>query len=178
MLALPNPLHPLFVHLPIALTLLLPIVAIGAMWAVRKGARPRRAWGIAVATFALLTGSAWAALQTGQREEERVEEVVAESAIETHEEAAEAFLMASGIVLLVAGAGLLNGLPGRLARGASVVGAVGLLVGGWQVGHTGGALVYKEGAASAYTATAGGVERAGTVDVRGTTERDDDDERK
>jgi len=43
---LPNPLHPAVVHFPIVLALLLPIFAIGALWTIRRGARPRRAWGI------------------------------------------------------------------------------------------------------------------------------------
>ena len=154
MLTLPSPLHPLFVHLPIALTLLVPAFAVGALVAIRRGTTPRRAWGITVALLALLVGSSFAALKTGEREEEVVEDVVAESAIHGHEEAAEAFLLATGVVLLVGAAGLLNGRLGTVARGVATAGTLALVGAGWQVGHTGGTLAYREGAAGAY-ATAG-----------------------
>lgn len=150
MLTLPSPLHPLFVHLPIALTLLVPAFAVGALVAIRRGTPTRRAWGITVALLALLVGSSWAALKTGEREEEVVEDVVAESAIHGHEEAAEAFLLATGVVLLVGAAGFVNGRIGGVARGVATAGTLALVGAGWQVGHTGGTLAYREGAASAY----------------------------
>ncbi|MBK8250057.1 MAG: hypothetical protein IPK85_22090 [Gemmatimonadetes bacterium] len=157
MLTLPSPLHPLFVHLPIALTLLIPAFAVGALVAIRRGTTPRRAWGITVALMAVLVGSSWAALKTGEREEEMVEDVVSESAIHGHEEAAEAFLLATGVVLLVGAAGLLNGRLGMVARGVATAGTLALVGAGWQVGHTGGTLAYREGAAGAYaTADASG----------------------
>ena len=148
---LPTPLHPAVVHLPIALTLLLPPFAVGALWAIRRGARPLRAWGIATALFAALSLSAWAAVETGEQADEQVERVVAERPLEAHEEAAETFLALSVVVLGVAAAGLWRGRIGRAARALSTVGAVVLVGAGWQVGHSGGALVYQHGAASAYT---------------------------
>lgn len=150
MLTLPNPLHPLVVHLPIALTILAPIAALGSLWAIRRGANALRTWGVTVALLGMLAGSAWLALETGEREEEVVEAVVRESNLETHEEAAEAFLLASGVVLLVAAGGLLRGAPGTWSRRVAAVATLGLVGAGWQVGHSGGALVYRDGAASAY----------------------------
>jgi hypothetical protein len=38
-----DPLRPAVVHLPIALTLLVPVFAVGALWAIRRGAVPARA---------------------------------------------------------------------------------------------------------------------------------------
>ncbi|MEO8624314.1 MAG: hypothetical protein ABI625_24750, partial [bacterium] len=70
---LPEPLHPAVVHLPIALTLLLLPFAVGALWAIRRGATPLRAWGIAAALSALLTFSSWVAVETGEQTAERVE---------------------------------------------------------------------------------------------------------
>lgn len=183
MMNLPSPLHPLFVHLPIALTLLLPVFAIGALVAIRRGTQPRRAWGITVALLAALTASAWAALATGQREEELVEDVVAESAIETHEESAEAFLLATGVVLLIGAAGLLTGRMGSVARGFATAGTVALVGAGWQVGHSGGTLAYREGAAGVYASAARG-ELTSSLDGRATSrgdearERDDDEDDK
>ncbi len=147
----PNPLHPAVVHLPIALTVLVPAFAVGALVAIRRGARPVRAWGITTALLATLSLSAWVSLETGADQEDRVERVVTEQAIHSHEEAAEAFLALSLLVLVIAGAGLLSGRVGTGARLAATVGTLALLVAGYRVGHSGGALVYQHGAASAYT---------------------------
>ena len=178
---LPSPLHPVIVHMPIALTVLVPLFAIGALWAIRRGAHMRRAWGLAVGMLALLLVSGWAALQTGQGEEEKVEGVVSESALERHEEAAEAFLIATGVVLLLASAGFARGRVGSGARGIATVGTVALIGAGYNVGHSGGALVYSEGAGMAYgpSATGASTDRAARVvrggDVGSNVDRDLDD---
>ena len=148
---LPNPLHPAVVHFPIVLMVLLPVVAAGALWAIRRGAVPAKAWTVPVAAAAALTLSNWVAIETGEGEEERVESVVAESSLHQHEEAAERFLLLSGVLLVVTAAGLLQGAPGRAARLGATVGALGLVALGVQVGHSGGNLVYREGAATVYT---------------------------
>ncbi len=160
---IPTPLHPAIVHLPIALTVLLPLFAIGALWTIRKGARPIVAWGVTTAMFAVLTLSSWAAVETGQAQEERVEDVVAEAPLESHEEAAESFLLLSLGVLGVAAIGLANGKVGSAARVAGTVGALVLVVAGYRVGHSGGQLVYEHGAASAYTSGGAAQERVREV---------------
>lgn len=154
---LPSPLHPAIVHLPMALAVLIPVFAVGSLWAIKQGARPFRAWGVAVALFCALSLSSWAALETGEDADEKVESIVPESAIGAHEEAAEQFLILSVIVLGVAAVGLFKGKAGGIARGAATVGTLGLLVSGWNVGHSGGGLVYKYGAASAYVADSTGI---------------------
>lgn len=151
---IPNPLHAAVVHFPIVLMVLMPIVAMVALWTIRRGAVPRKAWVVPVATAAALTLSSWGAVETGEREEEKVEAVVAESALHGHEEAAERFLLLSGVLLLLTSAGLLGGPVGRVARGGATTGALGLVAVGAQVGHSGGELVYRDGAASAYTGEA------------------------
>lgn len=160
---LPTPLHPAVVHLPIALTLLVPPVAAGALWAIHKGARPVRAWGLATAFFAALSLSAWAAVQTGEQTVEQVETVVAAPPIESHEEAAEAFLTLSLGVLAVSLLGLRGGKVGQGARALGAVGALALVGAGWNVGHSGGQLVYQYGAASAYATPPTNVAHAGTT---------------
>jgi len=144
------PLHPLVVHFPIVLAVLLPISAGVALWAVRKGATPRKAWAVPVAVAAALTLSAWVATQTGQAQEDRVEDVVPRSALHGHEESAERLLVLSGVLLLVAAGGLARGNVGRAARYVAAVGTLGLVAAAVQVGHSGGALVYRHNAASAY----------------------------
>lgn len=171
---IPTPLHPAIVHLPIALSILLPFFAVGALVAIRRGARPLKAWGITTALFAALTLSSWVAVETGEQQTERVEQVIAEAPIETHEEAAEAFLLFSLGVLGVAAIGLTSGKIGTVARVAGTAGALALVAAGYQVGHTGGKLVYQYGAAAAYT-DGNTVVRAGEVANEVTSAKDHDD---
>ena len=145
------PLHPLVVHFPVVLAVLLPISVVVALLLIRKGATARRVWSVPVAIAAALALSAWVATQTGESQEDRVERVVSEGALHGHEEAAERFLVLSGVLVLVAAGGLARGTVGRAARLVTAAGAVGIVAAGVQVGHSGGLLVYRHGAASAYT---------------------------
>lgn len=152
---IPNPLHPAVVHLPIAFAVILPIFAIGALWFIRRGAKRGAAWGIFVAMSAALVASAWVSLQTGEQQEERVEDVVSERSLHQHEEAADLFLAVSAGVLLVATGGLVGGRIGQASRLLATAGTVAVLGAGWNVGHSGGMLVYRDGAGSAYTQSRG-----------------------
>lgn len=177
---LPEPLHPAVVHIPIALMLFLPVFALAALWAIRKGAHPRKAWGIVVALLGLLLVSAWTALQTGEQQEEIVEEVVAERYLESHEDAANAFLLLTGAVFVAACLGLARGRAGGAGRALGMAGTLILLAAGWRVGQTGGDLVYKHGAANAYiSAGPPSVAEAACPDRDsiGGAEEDDEDER-
>ncbi len=147
---IPNPLHPAVVHLPVAIAVLVPIVAVATLWFIRRGAKARTAWGVTVALLGALLLSGWVSLKTGEQQEERVEDVVAERSIHTHEEAAELFLLTTAAVLGLSLAGLARGRIGQAGRVVATLGTVGILGAGWNVGHTGGMLVYRDGAASAY----------------------------
>ena len=168
---LPNPLHPAVVHFPVVLAFLLPVFAVGALWMIRRGARARSAWTVPLVLAAALVISAWAAVQTGEAQEERVERVVADQPLETHEEAAKAFIAATTVVLLLMAGGLLPGRVGTFARVVGTIGAVALLGGAVWVGDSGGKLVYRHGAASAYAGTSV-QSAAGEVAPKG---QDDDD---
>lgn len=148
---LPNPLHPAVVHFPVVLAFLLPLFVAGALWAIRRGANARCAWVLPLAAAVALAVSAWASVQTGSAQEERVERAVSEQALETHEEMAEAFLAASAGVAVLALAGFVGGMAGRVARVVTGIGALVLIGLVARVGHSGGQLVYRYGAASAYT---------------------------
>jgi uncharacterized membrane protein len=164
---LPNPIHPAVVHFPVVFVFLVPIFALAALWAIRRGARPLRAWALPLAMASALTLSAWVSVQTGEAQENRVENVVAKSAFETHEEAAKLFMVLSAVLLVVVAAGFLDGTPGRSARVVATLGALGLIVAGVRVGHSGGQLVYEHGAASAYSqaapSTGGDAERPTSI---------------
>lgn len=147
---IPDPLHPAVVHFPIVFAVLLPIVVGVALWAIRRGARPARAWAIPLALAAALLLSAFVAIRTGEAEEDRVENLVGESVIHEHEEAAERFLVVSAVVLVVAAFGLLRGNLGTAARLLTTAGSIVVLATGVLVGKAGGELVYEHGAAGAY----------------------------
>jgi uncharacterized membrane protein len=155
---LPDPIHPAIVHLPIALTLLLPLVIGGAYLIARRGFPIRTAWVGVVIGAALLVGSAWLATETGEQQEERVEPIVSESALETHEARASLFLgLATGTLALCL-VGLAKERLGKYGRIAATGASLALLPAGWLVGHTGGELVYRHGAAQAYVGDSRGAE--------------------
>ncbi len=142
---IPNPLHPAIVHLPVALAVILPLFALGALWFIRKGAKPARAWGVTAVLLAFLALGAVAAVQTGGQQEKQVERTVGEAAIEQHEEAAELFEISSIVVLAIGLIGLANGKIGQVGRVAATLGTLVLFGMVWQVGHSGGRLVYGAG---------------------------------
>lgn len=152
----PNPLHPAIVHFPIVFAILLPFVALFALWLLWRGRASRALWLAPLALSALLSVSALVALKTGQQEEDRVEKIVGENTLGAHEEAAEQFLVFSVVLLLVAGAGMLRGNGGKAARIVTTLGAFVIMLLGFRVGKAGGELVYKHGAAGAYAAGTAG----------------------
>ncbi len=174
------PLHPSIVHIPIALAVLMPLVAGGLLLAWWRGWFPRRVLIVAVLMQATLVGTSFAALETGEGDEERVEKVLAsEAGLEAHEEAAEGFFLATIAVLVLMGAGAL--IPKEsVGRGALAVAVVGTLVVaglGYRVGHAGGELVYLDGAARAYETRSGnGMAPATAMDVDHDGDDDDDDD--
>lgn len=148
-----SPLHPLAVHLPLALAVLLPLIAAGFALALWKGWLGGRAWIAVVALQGLLFVSSFVALETGEQDEERVEQVVAEAAIEDHEHAAKRFLLGTGVSLGLGIAALLLIRRKEWITPATVVTALSTLVVaglGVAVGKAGGELVYQHGAASAW----------------------------
>jgi uncharacterized membrane protein len=178
---LPDPLHPAMVHFPIVLMTLLPVVAGVAIWAIRRGARLTRAWLVPMAFAVALSLSSWLSVETGEQQEERVEDVVPEAAIDTHADAAERFLLLTVAMAGLAAVGLFNNRVGSLARSASVVAAAGLVFAGYQVGHSGGKLVYQHGAAAAYVGpNVGSGEAQSDQTAAGEKDRGDDggDDRK
>lgn len=163
--------HPKLVHIPVALAILMPLVAGTLLLAWWRGWFPRRVWVLAIALQAALVGSGLLALRTGAMEADRVERIVGEQVIEAHEEAAEVFVWSAGAVLaLMIGAGALArraaGLP---AAAVATLGTVLVLGLGYRTGQAGGELVYRYGAAQAY---ANGGPAAGATSAE--PARDDD----
>ena len=157
--------HPKIVHLPIALAVLMPLVASGVAFAWWRGWFDRRVWVLVILLQAGLVGSGFLAMNTGEKEEERVEKVVAEQHIEAHEEAAEIFVWASAAVLVLMALPLV--LPQGQLRWAAIVtaciGSIVVLAFGFRAGEAGGRLVYQYGAAQAYVDTAGASKEGGRI---------------
>jgi uncharacterized membrane protein len=152
---IPDPLHPAVVHFPIVLSVLVPVFAVAAAFAIHRRRIAPRAWGLVVLLQAALAVSAWVATETGENEEERVERVVAESFIEEHEELGARFFWLSVATLVVVAAGVLAGRAGVAARVVGSVATLAVLAVSVFVGHSGGELVYRHGAAAAYVSPPG-----------------------
>jgi uncharacterized membrane protein len=178
------PLHPALVHIPLGLAAVIPLVAFAVTLAQWRRGLSRRAWGLVVGMQAVLLAGGIAAQRSGGAEEDRVEPVVGEAAVERHEEAAEGFLVGAGVALALAGLVLV--LPPRAVRyGALAASLATVAVGGLavRVGHAGGRLVYESGAAQAYAPGAARSDAGGTtaaeseVGSGGRSRKADDDDR-
>lgn len=167
------PLHPAIVHLPLGLAMLMPLVATVAAWLLWSRRIAVGGWLLVVALQALLLASGFAALKSGEQDEDLAERVVSSAPLHAHEEYAEQFVIATGVVLALT---LLVLVPsGGVRRGGVVAVTLGtLVVAGLalRVGHAGGQLVYVHGAASAHVVAAGGGARATAVS-QVTTDNDD-----
>jgi uncharacterized membrane protein len=144
--------HPKVVHLPIALGVLMPLIAAVVALAWWRGWLPARTWALVVGLQAVLLISGFAAIRTGSAQEEHVERVVAGRYIHEHEEAAEGFVWGMGVVLALMLVALLTsrkraGLP---LAALSVLGTVVVLGLAYRTGDRGGRLVYEHGAAQVY----------------------------
>lgn len=175
---LPNPLHPALVHFPIVLAILLPLVAGAGVLAIRRGANPRKAWAMVTVFGVLVWVSAFVTAKVGEADEERVEAVVAEAALERHEEAGERFVLLAGAAAVLLMAGLLAGRAGSVARVIGTGAAAALVVAAFQVGHSGGELVYTYGAARAFSDNASAAVSTTPAKVADRRQRvyEDDDE--
>ncbi len=172
-----TPLHPAYVHLPLGIAFVLPLVTLVALFLSRR-ASAAAVWVLPVMLFFFLAVGAFLSVESGEREEDAVEPVVGEPALHEHEEAAEGFHLAAWVAVGLAAAGFLPGGLGRALKVVSVAAAIALLGLGLQVGKLGGALVWEHGAASAYSigASLGGAdgELARPEGSEGESESDDE----
>ncbi len=169
------PLHPLVVHLPLALAIFLPFAVAAILWFSRPLPDPRRLWRLAILLQMVLALSAWAAVETGEMDEDAVEAIVPESAFETHEDRAEIFLLLAWCAVAVAAVGLVAGPVGVSARYATGALTVLLAITALGVGHAGGVLVYRHDAARVHAAGPAGT-REGVAPAVNRHHRDDDDD--
>jgi uncharacterized membrane protein len=148
------PLHPAAVHVPLGLAIVLPLVAIVAVFLAFRRGPSRGVLLLLVGLQAVVFASGLVASQLGERDEDRVERLTGKAAVERHEERAELFVWGAGIIL--AGAATVLVLPLRAQR-AQRLGLVALAAGTLAVaglalsaGEAGGELVYARGGAAAW----------------------------
>lgn len=143
------PLHPIAVHLPLALAMLVPPVALLVLLGMRSGKLPPRAWLLVVGLEGLLVMGGLVAQQTGDREGERVEGLVDAERLEAHRAAGGRFTAVAGMTLVLAAVAGIAGRRRPRARSVAVFATLALsLVGSGMALHTGyrGAeLVYGPG---------------------------------
>jgi len=173
------PLHPIVVHFPLVLAILLPVVILALIWGQRRRGYGRRAWWIVTALAALLAVTTVLSVKTGEADEERVERVVSEAVIHEHEERAELFQLGA-IAFLVLTLALPVVRSPRIRAGfvAGTTGASILIAAlAIAVGHSGGTLVYEHDAAAAFSGTqiAGSDDRTYNAPERDREKRDDDE---
>lgn len=143
------PPHPAFVHVPLGLAFVVPLLALGLTVGLFLGRASRRSFAVVLALQAVLVMGALAALQTGQLDEAAVGRAVGRERVGAHEDAADAFFGATIIGLLAAGATVVakRERAARAAAAALVVASFGAAALGWRAGRLGGELVYVHGAA-------------------------------
>ena len=170
------PLHPKLVHLPMALAVLVPLLAATVLLAWWRGWFRHRTWVLVAAAQVLLFASGMVAVRTGKQDEHVAERAVPEAAIEAHEEAAEAFQLAAGVVLALCVLPLLLRRPrlAQLAALTATAGTVVVLFLGIRVGAAGGELVYRHNAGAAHAAQRSGGAPATPAVPRAPREHDDD----
>jgi uncharacterized membrane protein len=146
------PLHPAVVHLPIGLAVALPLLAAGLAWAILTRRLPHGVWLVIVGVQVAMLAAGFVALNTGERDEERVEKYVAETHIEAHEASAQQFMVVLGASLLVSILALAFRRGNAARTMIAAAAALTIVVTGMalRVGHAGGQLVYVHGAAQAH----------------------------
>lgn len=166
------PLHPVVVHFPIVLGVLLPFAALLVWWGIKKNMVQQKVWAVVIALALVYGASALLAVEMGEKDEDKVEEVVAEKAVEEHEEYGEMIPWVAGGLLLVSFSGYYF-RNSHAARLAFVILSLAAIVPLANAGHTGGQLVYKYGAAKAHLPAA---YQASDQSAQYTVELQDEDE--
>jgi uncharacterized membrane protein len=145
------PLHPIVVHFPIALAFLLPLLSILFAFFIKTQKMKGSMWLIIVGLHIFTVGAGYLALETGEREEDRVAKVVDKDLISDHEKYAEIFVGVTVVATVISVVAFF--LQTNIQFYAQLANVLVLLVAAffaYETGEHGGDLVYKHGATRAY----------------------------
>ena len=145
------PFHPLYAHVTLGLVFLLPLLTTGILWGVRKKYFSPSTWIIVLFLLCLLLGAGGLSMTSG--EEEVLKNVLPLETIEFHKDKAYLFVFMCFVlfVLGIVGAFYKEGQKKFRIQVAIVLGSFLIMAWAVTVGHSGGELVYKYGAAEYYT---------------------------
>ncbi|MBY0515627.1 MAG: hypothetical protein K2P81_01875 [Bacteriovoracaceae bacterium] len=145
------PLHPQFVHFPLALSVIIPLLAVAIMVMIKQKAFSPMVWGLVIGLQVLTTATGYLSMNLGESEEDVVEKVVEKKHISEHEEKAEVFVAFSVAATVVAI--LVLFLKAELQLYFMMLSFVIMLAQcftAYRTGESGGELVYVHKAANAY----------------------------
>lgn len=146
------PLHPMMVHFPMAITFILPILVLVFAFMIKMNKMSAKSWLVIIGLQLAVVVSGYVALETGENEEVAVGKVLSKDLIHEHEEAAEIFVGSTVIALALSVAAffLRKELSFSVKLGVACIGLISCYL-AYRTGLLGGELVYKHGAAAAYS---------------------------
>lgn len=143
--------HAFTVHFPIALSFILPILCGVFAVMIRRRKLAPNGWLVIVGLQVFVTVMGYVSLETGEIDEPLVGAILEKSLIQEHESAAELFVGATVITLMLS-IGLLfmqRELQFKLQLGVMLLSLICCFL-AYRTGQLGGALVYEHGAAQAF----------------------------
>lgn len=145
------PLHPIVVHFPIALSFLLPILALVFAFFIKTKKMNGSMWAIIMGLHLFTVGMGYLSLETGEREEDVVEKIVDKELIAEHEKYAEIFVGVTVVATVISIVAYF--IQAHLQMYVQLANVIVLLIAAffaYETGEHGGELVYKHGATRAY----------------------------
>jgi len=145
------PIHPLVTHLPLGLSVLIPLLILVFMILIKLEKVSPKLWMIVLGFQVLMTVSGYITIETGETEEEIVKEVVGKKNIALHEADGEKFVGATVITLVLSiGSFFIDPKFRFRTHIAVLLASIFSFALAVNVGRSGAELVYKHGAGEAY----------------------------